>query len=152
MHLQLTPVKAAHCRALSIVLAIVLMQLLFRTRSLRAMRSGCSCCSFTSGLHGHQGLPGGEEPGQGLARADDVQPARKQASRFRGFGLRNWFFAILLLPPALSLLRVTISLGMVAFAGLSLFIALQTAFGSGRRIGDRQANALVVEDRALRGA
>jgi hypothetical protein len=150
---QAAPVgKRLTAAFLDVVLAIVLLQLLFRTRSLGAMRKRVFLLLFIPAIYMViRDSLAGKSLGKILLGLTTYNLHERKPADFADSVLRNWFFAILLLPPSLSILRITISLGMVAFAVLSLAIALQIAFGSGRRIGDGQANTLVVEDRALRG-
>lgn len=93
---------------------------------------------------------GGKSVGKLLLGLTTYNLRERKPADFADSVLRNWFFAVLLLPPSLNLLRVTFSFGMVVFALLSLLVMLQILVGDGRRLGDGQAGTLVVDDRALR--
>ena len=64
--------------------------------------------------------------------------------------LRNWLLSCVILPPYITVFRLTLSFGMLLCAFVSLLFALQILFGGGRRIGDGTAGTIVVEDRLTR--
>jgi hypothetical protein len=134
-----------------VLIAFLLMQLLLRSRTLGAFRwrAFLLFCIPAAYMVIRDSFAG-KSIGKFLLGLTTYNLRDRKPADFADSVLRNWFFFVLLLPPYIGFFRFVVNPGMLIFALLSLVVATQIVSGNGRRIGDGQANTLVVEDRALR--